>query len=167
MSVRLARADELPRIAAIEISAGERFRGTHMDWAADADPTPLDELAPALAKRELWVVEDGADLAGFLLAFPLDDALYIREVAVALGHQGKGYGRALVEAAKAHARVEGWAALTLTTDRAIAWNRPLYEYLGFRVLDDAEMTLELFGRLDHERRLFPPSAQRCAMRLDL
>jgi len=167
VSVRIARADDLAKIAAIEISAGERFRGTHMDWAADAEPTPIDELAPAMARHELWVVEDGGQLAGFLLAFPLDDALYIREVAVALDHQGKGYGRALIEEAKAHARAEGWAALTLTTDRLIVWNRPLYEHLGFRVLDDAEMTLELFGRLDHERRLFPPSAQRCAMRLAL
>lgn len=167
MSVRLARTDDLPKIAAIEISAGERFRGTHMDWAADAEPTPIDELEPAMARHELWVVEHGGELAGFLLAFPLDDALYIREVAVALDHQGKGYGRALIEAAKAHARAEGWAALTLTTDRLIEWNRPLYERLGFRVLDDAEMPFELFGRLDHERRLFPPSAQRCAMRLAL
>lgn len=167
MSVRLARTDDLARIAAIEISAGERFRGTHMDWAADAEPTPVDELEPAMARGELWVVDDSGELAGFLLAFPLDDALFVREVSVSLAHQGQGYGRALIEAAKAHASAEGWSALTLTTDRLIDWNRPLYEHLGFRVLEEAEMTLELFGRLDHERRLFPPSAQRCAMRLAL
>jgi GNAT superfamily N-acetyltransferase len=167
MSVRLARAGDLAKIAAIELSAGERFRGTHMDWAADAEPTPIDELEPAMARDELWAVDDAGELAGFLLAFPLDDALFIREVSVALAHQGKGHGRALIEAAAAHARAEGWAALTLTTDRLIDWNRPLYEHLGFRLLDDSEMTLELFGRLDHERRLFPPSAQRCAMRLVL
>ncbi|MFC3713604.1 GNAT family N-acetyltransferase [Sphingoaurantiacus capsulatus] len=167
MTVRLARAEDLPRIAAIEISAGERFRGTHMDWAADAEPTPLAELEPAQAKGELWVAEDSGELAGFLFAHALDDALYIHEVSVALGHQGKGYGRALIEAAADHARASGWAALTLTTDRVIAWNRPLYEHLGFKVLDDGEMTLGLFDRLDHERRLFPTSAQRCAMRRPL
>ncbi len=167
MTIRRARADDLPRIADIERSAGERFRGTHMDWAADAEPTPREELEPALAKGELWVAEDGDALTGFLLAFALDDALYIREVAVHLDHQGKGIGRALIEAAADHARASGWSALTLTTDRLIDWNRPLYQHLGFRVLDDVEMTLGLFDRLDAERRLFPATAQRCAMRRPL
>lgn len=167
MTVRLARADDLPKIAAIEMSAGERFRGTHMDWAADAEPTPLADLEPALARGELWVAEDAGELVGFLLALPLDDALYIREVAVALGQQGKGYGRSLIAAAAAHARASGHAALTLTTDELIEWNRPFYERLGFRVTDPFDLTPELYQRLRNERELFPPSAHRCAMRLVL
>jgi GNAT superfamily N-acetyltransferase len=167
VSVRRARADDLPRLADIERSAGERFRGTHMDWAADAEPTPREELEAALAKGELWVAEVDGEPAGFLFAHPLDDALFIREVSVALGHQGKGLGRALLAAAAAHARDSGWSALTLTTDHDIDWNRPLYARLGFRLLEDAEMTLGLFDRLDFERAHFPPGARRCAMRRPL
>lgn len=164
MSVRLARAGDLPRLAAIEISAGERFRGTHMEWAADADPTPLADLEPALQRDELWVAEAAGELVGFLLALPLDDALYIREVAVARGQQGKGHGRALIAVAEAHARAQGYAALTLTTDELIEWNRPFYERLGFRVTDPFDLSPDLYQRLRQERELFPPSAHRCAMR---
>lgn len=167
MSVRLARADDIPKLAAVERSAGERFLGTHMEWAVDAPPTPRDELETALGRGELWVAEDGGEPVGFLLAYVLDDALFIREVAVASEQQGKGFGRALIEAAAALARSAGWKAVTLTTDELIAWNRPLYEHFGFRVLDESEMTLGLFDRLDYERRIFPPGAQRCAMRLAL
>lgn len=167
MSVRLAHADDLPKISAIEISAGERFRGTHMDWAADAEPTPMADLEPSLARGELWVAENDGKLVGFLLAFPLDDALYIREVAVALDQQGKGHGKALIAAAEAHARAIGCTALTLTTDELIEWNRPLYERLGFRVSDPFDLTEGLYARLRQERELFPPSAHRCAMRLTL
>lgn len=167
MSVRLARAGDLPKISAIELSAGERFRGTHMDWAADADPTPLADLEPALARCELWVAEEHGEPVGFLLAFPLDDALYIREVAVALDQQGKGHGKALIATAEAHARAIGCKALTLTTDELIEWNRPLYERLGFRVMDPFDLSEGLYARLRHERELFPPSAHRCAMRLVL
>lgn len=167
MSVRLARADDIPKLSAVERSAGERFRGTHMEWAVDSPPTPRDELEPALDQGELWVAEDGGEPVGFLFAYVLDDALFIREVAVAMGQQGKGHGRALIAAAAAHAREAGWKAVTLTTDYLIEWNRPLYEHLGFRVLDEREMTLGLFDRLSYERRVFPPGAQRCAMRLTL
>jgi GNAT superfamily N-acetyltransferase len=165
--IRLARADDLPRLAAVERSAGERFRGTHMDWAAAAEPTPLADLEPALARGELWVAEADGELVGFLLAQPLDDSLYIREVAVALDRQGQGLGRALIAAAAAHARQAGHAELTLTTDELIAWNRPFYERLGFRLADYYDMPPGLFERLRFERDHFPPSAHRCAMRLAL
>lgn len=166
-TVRIAQTDDLPGLAAIEISAGERFRGTHMEWAADAEPTPLEDLKPPLERGELWVAEADGVLVGFLLALPLDDALYIREVAVARGQQGKGYGRALIATAEAHARRHGYAALTLTTDELIEWNRPFYERLGFHLTDPFDLTPDLYQRLRHERELFPPSAHRCAMRLSL
>lgn len=167
MTVRLARADDLPHVADIERSAGERFRGTHMDWAADADPTGLDELEPALARGELWIADLGAGPVGFLLGYALDDAFYIREVSVRRDDQGKGLGRQLVEAATAHARARGLAGVTLTTDALIDWNRPLYERLGFRMLEDGELPPALAAKLSEERAQMPPSARRCAMRLDL
>jgi GNAT superfamily N-acetyltransferase len=166
-AVRLARRDDLPHIADIERSAGERFRGTHMDWAADAEPTGLDELEPALARGELWVADLGGGPVGFLLAYPLDDTLYVREVSVRRDQQGNGLGRQLIEAAQACARANGHRAVTLTTDELIEWNRPLYERLGFRMLDAGELSPALAAKLADERKRMPPSARRCAMRLDL
>ena len=167
MAVRRAVAADLPYIADIERSAGERFRGTHMDWAADADPTGLDELEPALARGELWVADLGDGPVGFLFAYAADDALYIREVSVRLDRQGRGLGKQLIKAAKAYARANGYGAVTLTTDELIEWNRPLYERLGFRVLTAEELTPALAAKLADERERMPPSARRCAMRLDL
>ncbi|HEY0020472.1 MAG TPA: GNAT family N-acetyltransferase [Longimicrobium sp.] len=168
MGVRRARAEDLSHVAAIERSAGERFRGTHMDWAAEAPPTGLDEFRTALARGELWIADDDAGTpAGFLLACPLDDALYIREMSVRRDDQGRGLGRRLIEAATAHARAVTHRGVTLTTDEIIEWNRPLYERLGFRVLDEAELSPGLATKLADERRRMPASARRCAMRLDL
>lgn len=167
MDVRRARAEDLPHLAAIERSACERFRGTHMDWAADAPPMGLDELEPALARGELWIAGDAGIPVGFLLAHPLDDALFIREVSVRRDCQGRGLGRRLIEVATAHARAAAHRAVTLTTDEMIEWNRPLYQRLGFRVLDESELSPALAARLADERAHMPPSARRCAMRLDL
>lgn len=167
MSVRLGRPDDLATLASIERSAGERFRGTHMDWAADAEPTPRAELEAALGRGELWVAEADGEAVGFLLASELDDSLHIREVAVALDRQGQGHGRMLIAAARDHARATGRSALTLTTDELIEWNRPFYEQLGFRMVDPFELPEGLYLRLRFEREHFPPSAHRCAMRLDL
>lgn len=167
MNVRCARADDLPRLAAIERSAAERFRGTHMAWAAESPTLGLDELRPALARGELWIADDAGTPVGFLFAHPLDDALFIREVSVRRDYHGRGLGRRLVDAAAVHARAADLRAVTLTTDETIEWNRPLYERLGFRVLDEAELSPGLAARLADERAHMPASARRCAMRLDL
>lgn len=160
MEVRRARAEDLPLLAAIERSAGERFRGTHMEWAAESPPIHLDELEPALARGELWIADDAGTPVGFLLAYPLDDALFIREMSVRVDHQGRGHGRRLMEAATAQARAAASRALTLTTDEIIAWNRPLYERLGFRMMDEAETSPGLAARLVDERGHMPASARR-------
>lgn len=167
MDVRRARAEDLPYVPAVGRSAGQRFRGTHMDWAADAPPIGLDVLEPALALGELWIAADAGTPVGFLLACTLDDALFIHEVSVRLDYQGRGLGRRLIEAATAHARAANHRAVTLTTDEILEWNRPLYERLGFRVLDQAELSPRLAAQLANERKHMPPSARRCAMRLDL
>jgi ribosomal protein S18 acetylase RimI-like enzyme len=167
MDVRRARADDLRHLAAIERSAGERFRGTHMEWAAESPTIGIDELQPALARGELWIADDAGTPVGFLLAHSLDDALFIREMSVRRDYQGRGLGRRLIEAATAHARAADLRAVTLTTDETIEWNRPLYERLGFRVLDEPELSPGLAARLAGERAHMPASARRCAMRLDL
>jgi N-acetylglutamate synthase-like GNAT family acetyltransferase len=56
------------------------------------------------------------------------------------GHQGRGLGRMLLEHAARRAAADGLPALTLTTFEHVAWNAPYYARLGFRILDDAEVT---------------------------
>ena len=68
-------------------------------------------------------------------------------------HQGFGHGRSLVDAVAGWASERGAEALTLTTFRDIEWNRPLYEHLGFVVVDESDLSPALVALSDHEREL--------------
>ena len=48
--------------------------------------------------------------------------------------------------------------MTLTTYSDVAWNRPLYEHLGFTVVPEVELSPGLLAIRDHERErgLEPP-----------
>ena len=137
-----------------------------MEWAVEAPPTAIGLLEAGLRQGTLWVATaDGGVPVGFLLASEMDGALFINELAVAYDQQGRGLRHALIAAVVAHARDTGGAAVLLTTDFEIAWNRPLYEHLGFCVLDEQLLPPQLAARLRSEREWMPPSAKRCAMRL--
>ena len=75
---------------------------------------------------------------GFILTEPLDDALFIVEVAVhrpaATGHRPDAAGAGYRERT-----ADGLPAVTLTTFREVPWNAPFYTRLGFAMLD--ELTL--------------------------
>jgi len=62
----------------------------------------------------------------------------------------RGIGRRLVEAVAAEARARGLPALSLTTDRHLAWNRLLYERLGFTACTGHTIPDELRAILDRE-----------------
>lgn len=57
---------------------------------------------------------------GFILTEPLDDALFIVEVAVHQAWQQQGIGRMLLERVIESARQMGYPAVTLTTFREVA-----------------------------------------------
>ena len=91
-----------------------------------------------LAEGLVWVADDVGELIGFAAAQAYFDALHLWELAVRHDRQGRGAGRALVEAAATEARRLGLPAVTLTTFRDIPWNGPLYARLGFRLTEYAE-----------------------------
>ena len=76
---------------------------------------------------------------GFALAEPMDGALFLLEMSVALPQQGRGLGSALLAAVIAHARDCGYASLLLTTDRELSWNGPYYRRRGFSELEPGAM----------------------------
>ncbi len=135
--IRLACLDDLPLLAAIEVSAGQRFLGTPMAFAADHPPSPIDALESALALDCLWVATDAADtLVGFLFAKAVDGWFHILEVSVAV--PGIGHGTALLDAAAAAAPGLDCDRLSLTTDRDIVFNGPWYRRRGFVELTPAD-----------------------------
>jgi ribosomal protein S18 acetylase RimI-like enzyme len=104
---------------------------------------PLFELAedsaPALdayidAGRVLVAVE-GERVVGQLQLTDSDhpSAAEIKNMAVAPSHQGRGVGRALVEAAIARARDDGRSTLVVATAAADTGNLRFYQRVGFRM----------------------------------
>lgn len=142
--VRLARLPELAQLPLIERAASVRFLDTPYGYLAADDPS-VDEiyLRQQQADGLVWVAvteEPMEQPVGFVVAEVLDGSLYIHELDVLPAHGQRGLGRRLVEAVCARAQVDGYASVTLSTFRHVAWNAPFYAHLGFREIDDHEMT---------------------------
>jgi ribosomal protein S18 acetylase RimI-like enzyme len=116
-----------------------------------------------LAEGLVWVAEDAGRLVGFAACQMFLDALHLWELAVRREDQGRGVGKALVEAAVAEARAQAAPAVTLTTFREIPWNAPFYATLGFREVAPSEMNGRLTAILIREKRLGLDADARCAM----
>lgn len=158
--------EDTPRLPAIERSADGAFASIpELAWlAGDDDVLPVERHLEFVAGGTSWVAVDaeGAPVA-FLAAEQQDDVLHVWELAVRLDLQGRGIGRALVPLAVAEARERRLRRVTLTTFLDVHWNEPFYRSLGFRRLDDHEITDRLRRILADEARQGLPLERRCAM----
>ncbi|MFE9726554.1 GNAT family N-acetyltransferase [Streptomyces sp. NPDC005794] len=141
MHIRSARLGELPLLQDIERAAGQCFGDIGMPDIAADEPLPLGELARYQRSGLAWVAADDADApAAYLIADRVDGNLHVEQVSVHPGSARHGIGRSLLDRLAGHAAQEGAPALTLTTFTEVPWNAPYYERLGFRLLDDSELT---------------------------
>ncbi len=162
--VRPARLDDAAAIRAVGAAAGERFRSVDDARIAErADDPPFD---PGDA-TQVWVVDDGGEIVGFIAVDVVDGCAHVEEVSVHPDHEGRGHGTALLDAVAGWAAAEGLAGVTLTTYRDVPWNRPFYERRGYRVLADDERTPGLCELVAHEATLGLDPERRVVMRLDL
>lgn len=139
-----------------------------MDSIAEAEPGSVELLAEYARQGHSWVFVDAlGDPLGYVLVDEVDGNAHIAQVSVRPDVQGNGIGRLLLD------RVREWAAetdkssITLTTFMDVSWNRPLYEHLGFRVLDDAELGPQLSALRELETSQGLDPATRVCMRLEL
>ncbi|MFT4135348.1 GNAT family N-acetyltransferase [Microbacterium sp.] len=128
-SIRPARLDDAARIEQIENAADallvELLR-----------PETWHPAPPGRSRLEepgfVLIVTDAADHAiGFVHVLEADGLAHLEQVSVDPAHARRGYGRALVEAAKAEARARGYERLTLRTFAKVPWNAPFYATCGF------------------------------------
>jgi GNAT superfamily N-acetyltransferase len=98
-----------------------------------------------------WVVAgpDGRAV-GYLLADAVDGNLHVEQVSVHPASAGQRLGARLIEYLAELARAGGVPALTLTTFATVPWNAPYYRSLGFRELDERELTPGLLVIRDRE-----------------
>lgn len=93
----------------------------------------LDIQSIALKARDevLFIATENAALIGCIFAKPRADALYVGKLAVWPECQGKGIGRALMQAAEDLARATGLSVLELDTRIELTENHATFAALGF------------------------------------
>jgi GNAT superfamily N-acetyltransferase/ketosteroid isomerase-like protein len=166
--VERARAEDVPKLARVELAANTLFTATAHGALVAGDVTAPEELAHAAGAGLLWVARapDGEPV-GFALVEILDGRPHLEELDVDPAHGRRGLGRALLGAVLDWARGAGHAAVTLTTFRDVPWNAPFYERMGFRALAPDEIGPGLAATMREEAARGLDPATRVAMRLEL
>lgn len=169
VAIRPAREDEVETLRQIERSAAQAFRLIEaFSWLAVGDVQSGERHRELIEQGTNWAaVADGDHPVGFLSAEIVGRELHIWEISVDHLHQGFGIGRKLIRHAIDAGEARGLEAVTLTTFRTIPWNCPYYERLGFRTLDEAELSPRLAGVLALEVEHGLARDTRCAMRAPL
>jgi predicted N-acetyltransferase YhbS len=169
VGIRLAREDEIETLRQIERSAAQAFRLIEaFSWLSVGDVQSAERHRHFIAQgTNFAAVADDDQPVGFLSAEITGREMHIAEISVDHLHQGFGIGRRLIRHAIDAAASRGLDAVTLTTFRTIPWNGPYYERLGFRTLEEAELSPRLRDVLDLEDGQGLARDTRCAMRLTL
>lgn len=165
--IRPALPEDAPRLQDIEVATKDQFVAIGYGHVA-ADPPDSIELLVEYARSGCsWVAVVDGEVVGYILVGVLDDAAHIFHVCVDPAQQGQGLGGALIEQVKGWAHSTGRQAVTLATFYEVPWNGPLYEHLGFRVLDESEIGPEMLARGEDDRAEGLSPEGQVAMRLDL
>jgi GNAT superfamily N-acetyltransferase len=123
--LRRATADDLPAIRAVIDAAYARYL-TRMD----KPPAPMfRDYGPSVEAGTTWVT--GSPITAVLTVYPRDDHLYVENIAVDPGAQGRGLGRALMEFAEQEAARRALGRMALVTHEAMTENQAIYARLGY------------------------------------
>ena len=166
--LRLTEESDIALLPAIERSAAQAFR------QIPALASLADSAVLSVARHHDYLETEHSLLAvaagqpvGFILTEPLDDALFIAEIAVHQAWQHQGIGRMLLEQVIERAGQMAYPAVTLTTFRDVPWNAPFYTRLGFSMLSELRLPAGLAAKRALETEHGLPPETRCAMRLTL
>lgn len=95
-------------------------------------PAPmLADYRGQIAAGQVWIAEDGSDLAGFIVFAPQGDVMLLENVAVLPTAAGRGIGKALIGCCEAEARRLGLRAISLYTNEKMVENIAIYPKLGY------------------------------------
>lgn len=129
-ALRPATSADLPTVAALVDAAY-----AHYVPIIGRRPRPMDDDHGArLARGELFVLEEGAQILGVMTMYAQDAAMHVFNVAVRPDAQGRGLLRQLIGFAEGAARARGLPRLTLFTNVVMTANRAIYAHLGFTEL---------------------------------
>ncbi len=116
------------------------------------EPGPmLDDYAKRIVAEQVWVLENGGEIAGVLVLENGPDSFLLDNIAVRPDRQGLGLGRALLDFAEAEAERCGWDAITLYTNALMVENIAIYTARGY--VEQGRRTEKGFDRVYMEKRL--------------
>ncbi len=166
-TIRPARADELVLLPALERAATEMFRDTAHSWVVEDGG--YDELVYQdwFDHGVILVAEREGELAAFATAEEVGQEGFYALLCVHPAHAQRGLGRRLTDAIKTWAVSRGYTTLTMTTFPDVPWNAPMFERMGFRIMDDAELTPGLMDIRREEIASGLPPEQRVFMTIAL
>lgn len=166
--MRAARDDDLPALPSIERAAGRTFAALGMTLVAEDEPPSIEELREYQRDGRAWVRTDDDDRpVAYLLADEVDGCAHLEQVTVHPDWARRRFGQELLERLTVWATERRLPAITLTTFTDVPWNGPYYRRLGFRVLDEAQLTPGLRRIRLSEAARGLDAWPRAAMRLDL
>lgn len=98
------------------------------------EPLPLlENYEDLIARQEVWVVRDGAAIAGAIMLEPQPDHLLLWSISTAPGGHGNGLGRKLLAATDARARKLGLSEVRLYTGSVLSHLIDWYGRHGYAV----------------------------------
>ena len=108
---------------------------SELRWLFELAEDSAQELDAYIERGRVFIALEGEEVVGHLQLTDTGDPVEVevKNMAVDSGHQGRGIGRALMEAAIELARGEGRARLLVATAAADAGNLRFYQRLGFRI----------------------------------
>jgi GNAT superfamily N-acetyltransferase len=91
----------------------------------------LDDYAARVLEGAVWVLEEGAAVAGIIVLLPAPDYLLLDNVAVSPARQRSGLGRRLLAFAEAEASRRGYHEIRLYTHQTMVENQRLCASIGY------------------------------------
>ncbi|CDX14593.1 GCN5-like N-acetyltransferase [Mesorhizobium plurifarium] len=126
--MRLARPDDLVAVVALTADAYAPYTPIF-----GGPPIPVTEdYAPRIERSEVWLLEEGSELAGLIVLERHPDHAMIFSVAVASAFQGRKLGIKLLDFADEQARSWGVQEVRLYTNSRMERNIALYAAYGYR-----------------------------------
>lgn len=101
---------------------------------ADDPGPPVSEFGEFLRANQAWVAEVDGRTAGYAVAGPVGDALWIKQLSVDPEAGRRGVGSALLDHLIKTAKARAFRLVALSTFREVPFNAPFYARRGFRIL---------------------------------
>ncbi|MGF1568853.1 MAG: GNAT family N-acetyltransferase [Nodosilinea sp.] len=166
--IRSAYEEDLVLLAPIERSAANLFQRTPYSFLVSAEPLPLEFVQKRFQSGQVWVaVSRGNTVIGYAITDEVDDTLYLQQIDVEPAHGRRGVGSRLISTVCAWAKNQGYRIVSLSTFRDLPWNAPFYARLGFRILDESELTPGFQQIRLKEAEAGLPTSERVIMQCEL